>query len=270
MEGISGVVAWEQVTPGKAEWERGRNLMVGDVNAAINGAFEGGAEAVTVSDAHWHARSLELEALDPRAHLNSGSPSPFSMVQGVDDKPKFEGLVLIGYHAMAGALKGVLCHTWSDSVAGVWLNDVLVGEIGLNAATAGHYQTPTLAVSGDHTACLEAQKLLGQEVEVAVVKLGTGRYAAECLPLAEAREKICEAVARGVTKLKSGQGPTPYAVTTPVKLGLEFKFPHQADRAFLVPGSRRLSGTRLEYIAEDMVVAIRAFRAMVTLGGENE
>ena len=62
--------------------------MVGDVNAAINGAFTGGAEAVTVSDAHWHARSLEIEALDARAHLNSGSPSPFSMVQGIDDQPR--------------------------------------------------------------------------------------------------------------------------------------------------------------------------------------
>lgn len=270
MEGISGIVDWEQVTPGKDEWKRGRKLMVGDVNAAINGAFVGGAEAVTVSDAHWHARTLELEDLDPRAKLHSGSPSPFSMVQGVDDKPSYDALVLVGYHAMAGALKGVLCHTWSDKVLNVWLNDVPVGEIGLNAATAAHYGTPVIAITGDHTACLEAQTLLGTDVEVGVVKLGTGRYAAELMPLNEAREKICEAVARGVTKLKGGQGAKPYAVSTPVRLGLEFKFPHQTDSAYLLPGSRRLSGTKLEYTAEDMVVAIRAFRAMVTLAGPGE
>src|SRR6185503_19923173 len=85
MEGISGIVDWEQVTPGQDEWKRGRKLMMGDVNAAINGAFVGGAEAATVSDAHWHARTLELEELDPRARLHSGTPSPFSMVQGIDD-----------------------------------------------------------------------------------------------------------------------------------------------------------------------------------------
>jgi D-amino peptidase len=270
MEGISGIVDWEQVTPGKDEWKRGRKLMVGDVNAAINGAFVGGAEAVTVSDAHWHGRTLEAEDLDPRAKLHSGSPSPFSMIQGIDDQPGYAALVFVGYHAMAGATKGVLCHTWSDNVLNVWLNDVPVGEIGLNAGVAAHYGTPVIAVTGDRAACLEAQTLLGTEVEVAVVKLGTGRYAAELLPLNEAREKICEAVARGVTKLKSGQGAKPYTVGTPVRLGLEFKFPHQTDRAYLLPGSRRLSGTRLDYTAGDMVTAMRAFRAMVTLAGPNE
>jgi D-amino peptidase len=270
MEGISGIVDWEQVTPSKDEWKRGRKLMAGDVNAAINGAFEGGAEAVTVSDAHWHGRTLEPEDLDPRAHLHSGSPSPFAMIQGIDDQPGYDALVFVGYHAMAGAKKGVLCHTWSDNVLNVWLNDAPVGEIGLNAAVAAHYGAPVIAVAGDQAACLEAQTLLGPEVEVAVVKLGTGRYAAELLPLKEAREKICEAVARGVTKLKSGQGAKPYNVETPVRLGVEFKFPHQTDRAYLLPGARRLSGTRLDYTAEDVVTAMRAFRAMVTLAGPNE
>jgi D-aminopeptidase len=120
-------------------------------------------------------------------------------------------------------------------------------------------------VSGDNIACLEAQSLLGAELDVAVVKMGTGRYAAECLPRAEACEKICEAVARGVTRLKAGERQ-PYQVQTPVRLAVEFRFPHQADNAFLMPGTRRLSGTRLEFEGEDMVVAMRAFRAMAALG----
>jgi D-amino peptidase len=273
MEGISGIVDWEQVTPGRSEWQRGRKLMVGDVNAAINGVFTGGATAVTVSDAHWHARSLEIEALDSRALLHSGSPSPFSMLQGIDDAASdagvgYEALVCIGYHAMAGAKKGVLCHTWSENVLNVWLNDTLVGEIGLNAAVAGHYGAPLIALSGDRAACREAQDLLGAGVEVAVVKQGTGRFAAECLPLPAAREKICEAVAAAIAKHKRGAGPAPYRVATPVRLGLEFKFPHQADRAFLMPGVTRHSGVKLEYVAEDMVTAMRAFRAMTMLAGE--
>lgn len=274
MEGISGVVDWDQVTPGHAEWQRGRKLMAGDVNAAINGAFVGGAEKVTVSDAHWHARTLELEELDPRAHLNSGSPSPFSMLQGIDDGPenereRYDAVVLIGFHAMAGAKKGVLCHTWSDKVAGVWLNDVHVGEIGLNAATAGQFGMPIIALSGDRVACLEAQNLLGQDLEVAVVKQGAGRFAAECLPLAEARERICDAVAKAVTKHKAGQKRAPFTVSLPVRLTVEFQFPHHVDRAYLLPGSTRLSGIRLEYSAVDMVTAMRAFRAMTLLAGND-
>ncbi len=270
MEGISGIVDWEQVTPGANEWLRGRKLMVGDANAAVNGAYTAGAEGVTVSDSHWHMRSIELEHLDPRARLHSGSPSPFSMMQGVDDHPPYEAVAFIGYHARAGAKKGVLCHTWSDKAHGVWLNGVEVGEIGLNAAVAGHYGLPVVAISGDQTACLEAQTLLGMEIEVAVVKLATGRYSAECLPLAESREKICEAVARGLTKLKSGTGAAkPFTVTSPVELAVEFKFPHQADAAFLVPGTRRPSGTRVEFTGADLVVAMRAFRALVSVAGPN-
>jgi D-amino peptidase len=269
MEGISGIVDWDQVTPGRDEWKRGRGLMAGDVNAAINGAFEAGAEAVTVADAHWHARTLALEDLDPRARLHSGSPSPHAMLQGIDDQPGYDALACVGYHAMAGTKKGVLCHTWTDRVAGVWLNDVQVGEIGLNAAVAGHYGTPLIAVTGDQAACLEAQTLLGQEVEVAVVKMGTGRYAAECLPLPQAREKICEAVARGVTKQKGGQGPRPFAAQTPVRLEVELRFPQQADAASLLPGARRLSGTRLEFSGADMIAAMRAFRAMAALAGDD-
>src|SRR5436190_23118884 len=83
MPGVSGIVDWEQVTPGHDEWRRGRKLLAGDVNAAINGAFEAGIEAVTVSDAQGAARNLEIEVLDPRAHLHSGSPAPFGGLQGI-------------------------------------------------------------------------------------------------------------------------------------------------------------------------------------------
>ena len=42
MEGITGVVHWDQVYPGQAEYPRFCKLMTGDVNAAIRGAFAGG------------------------------------------------------------------------------------------------------------------------------------------------------------------------------------------------------------------------------------
>src|SRR5258708_36440723 len=153
MEGISGIVDWEQVMPGHTEYlSRGRQLMTGDVNAAINGVFEGGADEVVVSDAHWDGRNILLEDLDPRARLNSGSPSPFSMMQSIDDTPTPNAVILVGYHAMAGTTKGVLDHTWSDtSVRAVYLNDRLVGGIGLNAALAGDEQTPVIDVTvGQH------------------------------------------------------------------------------------------------------------------------
>ena len=85
MEGITGVTTWDQVTPGHAEYARFRRLMTQDVNAAIRGAFEAGAEEVIVADGHWNASNILIEELDPRARLNTGSPSPFSMMQGIDE-----------------------------------------------------------------------------------------------------------------------------------------------------------------------------------------
>ena len=267
MEGISGIVDWEQVRPGHTEYlSRGRQLMTGDVNAAVNGAFEGGANEVVVSDGHWDARNILIEQLDPRARLNSGTPSPFSMLQSIDDTPTPDALVLIGYHAMAGTKKAILDHTWSDTrVRAVFLNDRPVGEIGLNAAVAAEYGVPLIALSGDQHACAEGQDLLGPTLEIAAVKNATGRYAAQCLPLPEARERICEAVARSVTHLRSGQSPPLYVVPAPVRLAVEFMQTQHTDRAFLIPGTERASGTRLEYTAPDMVTAHRAFRAMMGL-----
>jgi D-amino peptidase len=267
MEGVSGIVSWEQVTPGHPEYlARGRRLMTGDVNAAVNGAFEGGASEVVVSDGHWDAGNILLEELDPRARLNTGSPSPFSMLQSLDDTPAPDALMLLGYHALSGTKKAILDHTWSDTrVRAVYLNDQLVGEIGLNAALAGAHGVPVIALTGDQHACAEGQDLLGAALEIAVVKNATGRFAAQCLPLAESRERICEAAARGVIRLREGRAPAPFAVSAPVRLAAEFVHTQHADRAYLMPGTERVSGTRLEYTAPDMLTAHRAFRAMVGL-----
>jgi D-amino peptidase len=267
MEGISGIVDWEQVTPGHPEYlTRGRRLMTGDVNAAIQGAFESGVDEVIVSDGHWNARNLLLEELDSRARLNSGSPSPFAMLQGIDDQPAPDALILVGYHGMAGTKKSVLDHTWSDErIRAVFLGDRGVGEIGLNAALAAHYGVPVIALTGDQHACEEGQNTLGPELEIAVVKNATGHQAAQCLPLSEARQKICEAVARAVLKFRQGQAARPFQVAAPVRLAVEFVFTRHADRAYLIPGSERISGTRIEYTAPDMVIAHRTFRAMSTI-----
>jgi D-amino peptidase len=209
MEGISGIVDWTHVTPGHAEYlSRGRKLMTGDVSAAVNGAFEGGADEVLVSDAHWNATNILIEELDPRAKLNSGSPSPFSMMQGIDDPEPYDAVMLVGYHGMGGTKKAILDHTWSDErIRAVYLNDRHVGEIGLNAALAGHYDIPVIAMTGDQHACEEGQNFLGAELEIAVVKNATGHQAATLLPLNEAREKICEAAARAVIKFREARRP---------------------------------------------------------------
>lgn len=262
MEGITGVTTWEQVTPGHAEYARFRKLMTQDVNAAIRGALEAGAEEVIVADGHWDGSNILIEELDPRARLNSGSPSPFSMMQGIDES--VDGVFFVGYHARNGSANAILDHTWSSkAVANVWLNDILTGEYGLNAALAGHFGVPVVMTSGDRTACAQIVELLG-DVETAVVKQASGRFAAQCLPPEATREMIFEAASRAVERLAEGDAPDPFALDTPVRVMVEFSASDMADRASMIPFTGR-EGTRVTLTAEEMVSAYKGFRAMVTL-----
>lgn len=263
MEGISGVVHWDHVTPEHDEYRRFRRIMTEDVNAAIAGACEAGADEVVVADGHWISRNILVEKLDVRARLNSGSGAPLSMVQGVDDG--VDAVMFVGYHARVGSQNAILDHTWSDTrVANVWLNGQVVGEIGLNAAVCGHFGVPVIMISGDQTACAEATQLLGG-LEIAVVKQATGRMTAECLPPATAQEHIREAAAQAVERFQAGNHPDPFRPQSPIAIAVEFVQSEMADKAMLLPGAHRPEGKRIEVTADDMPAAYRAFRAAVTL-----
>ncbi len=263
MEGISGVVNWDQVDPGNPEHKRFCKIMTADVNAAIQGAASGGATEILVADGHWNSTNILLEELDPRASLNSGSPTPLSMVQGIDSG--VDAAIFIGYHARVGSLHAVLDHTWSSiRVTNVWLNGRLVGEFGLNGAVCGHFGVPVLMVSGDQTVCAEAKEWV-PGVETAVVKKASGRYAAECLPLSTSQELIRETATRSVNRFLAGDSPTPLRVKTPVKVEIEMASTQMADMAVVLPGAQRVDGRKLAYEAEDMVKAYLAFRGMVAL-----
>lgn len=264
MEGITGVVNWDHVSPSHAEYQRFRRLMTADVNAAVAGAAEAGVEEIVVSDGHWSGTNLLIEELDTRARLNCGSPSPFSMVQGIDNG--VNAAIFIGYHARIGSQNAILDHTWSSaSVANVWLNDRIAGEIGLNASVCGAFGVPVLMLSGDQTATAEAREWVG-DLETAVVKQASGRWAAECLPPAVTGKLIRETAARAVRRYQSGSAPAPLKVGQPVTITVEFIYSHMADMAAVLPGAVRLDARKVAYTAADMPTAYRAFRSLTTLG----
>ncbi len=264
MEGISGVTNWNQVTQGHFEYPRFRAIMTEDVNAAIRGAFEGGAQQVVVTDGHGSGSNILIEALDSRVILNAGNASPFAMVQGIESGD-FDGVLYVGYHARSDSADGVLAHTWSSQrVANLWLNDILMGEYGLNAALCGHFGTPVVMISGDQTACAQATDLLGN-LETAVVKQATSFQSAECLPPPAAQALIQAAATRAVAKLAGGQGPKPFTLQEPIQGVLAFRLVEMADSASRLPGSKRLDGTRIAFSAADMPTAYKTFRALVAL-----
>ncbi len=263
MEGISGVVNWDQVDPGHAEYTRFRKIMTNEVNAAIRGAFEGGATEVIVTDGHDHGNNILIEELDSRARLNTGNSTPLAMVQGIETS--VDGAMFIGYHARAGTQNAILDHTWSSKrVANLWLNELLVGEFGLNAAVCGHFEVPIILVSGDQSVCEEAAELAGS-IETVVVKHARGRMSAECAPPQVTQGWIEVAAARAVRRLAGGDRPAPLRVSAPVRVTVEFMQSDYADKALLLPGASRPEGRRIAFSTEDMPAAYLGFQAAVGL-----
>ncbi|HEX9017713.1 MAG TPA: M55 family metallopeptidase, partial [Anaerolineaceae bacterium] len=195
--------------------------------------------------------------------LNSGTPAPFSMVEGIDQG--VDAAFFIGYHARIGTANAILDHTWSSArVQNLWLNDRLAGEIGLNASLCGHFGVPVLMISGDQSANKEAAGWI-PGIENVVVKRASGRWAAEVLPPAVTQKLICEGAERAVRAFKAGKSSAPLQVETPVTIGLEFIYSEMADKAALMPGCGRVDGRKVEFTMPDMPSAYQAFRAAVTL-----
>ena len=266
MEGITGVVDWVHVDPSHAEYQRFRRLMTQEVNAAVAGAAEAGADEFIVADGHGDAKNILIEDLDARARLNSGTPSPFAMVQGVESG--VQAAFFIGYHAHMSTESAVLAHTWSSSlVSNVWMNGRLVGEIGLNAAVCGSFGVPVLLLTGDRAACREAQDWL-PGIEVVEVKSASSRHAAECLPPSVTHPLIQQAAARAVKNFQ-GQPSFILEVDLPVKITIEFLHAGMADRAALLPALTRIDGRRVELSADDMPAAYRLARSAIALARSN-
>jgi D-amino peptidase len=187
MEGISGVNGDDQTGPGGAEYGRARKLMAEDANAAIRGAFEGGATDVLVNDSHGGQRNLLPEDLDPRGRLISHSFKRYGMMEGLDET--FDAIVFVGYHAKADAPRGLFAHTGSGVVRDLQVNGRSVGEGGMNAALAAWYGVPVVAVSGDDAA-VEEVKAAVPGIRGVVVKRAINMRAVELRPLADARRDI--------------------------------------------------------------------------------
>lgn len=260
MEGISGISAWEQVTDGSLYYESARALLIGEANAAVEGAVAGGADEIVVTDAHGSTRNIPLERLHPAAKQVSGVPRPQGMLATLDES--FQAALFIGYHAKANS-RGVLAHTWSNSNVSVRLNGMEVGETGLNAAIAGHYGVPVVAVTGDDRLAEEVRVLL-PDAEVVIVKRALGRFSAESLPHANACALVREGVERAVRR--TGK-VSPFRLAPPIQVETVFQTPSLADGAVALPGAERVDALTVAWSAPDMLEAFRGFRVMQVLAG---
>lgn len=261
MEGCSGVVHREHTSPKGYDYELARRLMTAEANAAIQGAFEGGASAVVVSDSHGGngMRNLLLHDLDERVEVIIGSPRRLGQLEGLD--ASFAAVLLVGYHTRHGAA-GVLSHTThGQAIANLWLNKSLVGEIGLNARLAGQFGVPIAMVSGDDLTIAEAKTEL-PECEGVIVKKALGRSAAQCLHPKQAQALLRQGASDAVKKSPTLKA---FVAPAPVSIRLQFKETGSAESAARALGARLLSDDTVTLECADMPAAYAAYATLIDL-----
>jgi D-amino peptidase len=258
MEGIAGISTLQQVWRGSDDFPAARRLMTMEANAAIEGAFEGGATSVVVNDSHGDMYNLLPEELDRRAQLLTGTPKPWSMMQGFG--PDFGVALFIGYHAAAGTEAAILDHTYSGRLLyEVRLNGEAIGEAELNAALAGTYGVPVGLVTGDDKACAQAAKRLAG-IRTVVVKEAYGRGVARSMHPSAARDAIRTASAESARAAAGGR-LRPYVPDAPFVLEADLANTSAADLCAIAPGCARAGARTVRFESEDFR---EIFRCLIT------
>lgn len=250
IEGISGVYCQEQVVPGENRFHEGRQFLTEDINACVAGLRDAGVDYIVVHDCHGGSYSLNWADVSPEADgYICGAVGDRRFVNLQD----FDGIILLGYHAMAGTREAVLEHTYSSkSIQNMYLNGKAVGEVAVDAAIAGEYGVPVIMVSGDDKVCAEAEQLL-PGVVTAEVKKGLSCFGAQLLPPRKAHALIREKAMEAVQKLSALK---PYVIPAPIECTVEMVERNRLPNTAAKPYIRIVDGHTYELTADTVEQAL--------------
>ncbi len=256
IEGVAGVFHAEQVRPGNGEYERARAWMTAEANAAIQGAYAGGATEVIVNDSHGGFRNLLPDRLDERARVVLGKPRYLGMMGGLEEG--CDAVFMIGYHCRSQG-RGVLAHTINSfAFARVWINGMELGEAGLYGALAGERGVPVLLASGDDAFIAETSPLFPHARWVQT-KVAHGQGSGVSLAPAAAQRAIAEAAQAAVRE--AGKA-VPLRIAGPIECRLQTQGPALADLFCMWPTLERLDGVTLRFTTDTMEAAVRTLNSL--------
>ncbi len=217
---------------------------------------------MVVVDAHAGFCNVLPDRLDRRCTLLRGQPRKHSMLSGINRD--VSAVCLVGYHGKAGTDHSVLAHTVSGAViAAVRCNGVELGEFGLNAALAAHFDVPTVLATGDDTLVAEAKKIV-PGITTVEVKRAFGNRAAESLHPEEACARIEAGIQYALAHL-----PAPGPVFTgAVDLEVDVHRPLMTELACLIPGVQLRGPLTVGIRTDDFVVAYNLIDVFTVLARE--
>lgn len=264
IEGVAGIFHTEQTRPGNAEYDRARCWMTEEANAAIAGAFAGGATEVWVNDSHGSFRNLRVDLLDERARVVLGKPRMLGMMAGLENAPAL--VFMIGYHARSKT-QGILAHTINSfAFARVKIDGAEVGEAELYGALAAERGARVALLSGDDVFIAQARAAF-PEAALVTTKIASGHGSGTTDSLANVRAAITaaarEAVAEGARAALRPPPSHPHA--RPIECELQVQSPALADLFAQWPALERADAETLRFrapTAEQVVRTLNCLSAM--------
>lgn len=259
MEGIAGVNHPGPTGSGHARYPAAVDLMVGETNAAIEGALAGGADDILINDSHGGMYNLLPAALHPAARVLQGQKA-WSMVEGAGPDAGFDVALFVGYHARAGHGRGTIAHTYSLAPVETRLDGRPTGEYGLNAMILGAWGIPVGLVTGDDALADEVAEWLPWAERV-VVKTAAGGNAAASVHPTVAADRIRQGAEGAVRAARVGGRLELLRVGPPVVIEVDYSRGVEADHAAIVPGGERVGDRGVRFASDDPATAYRGFLA---------
>jgi len=238
LEGATGVFKFKQTRERGPEFIEAMKLLMGDIAAVCEGLKEAGVDEIYVLDGHNGGNNFIPELMIPGVRYITGWPRQGKVLYGFDNS--FDGIILLGYHAMNGTPDGVLHHTQSSiAEAKYFYNGIERGEIYQAAVIAGYFDVPVILVTGDEATCREAKETLGKNLPTVAVKKGISREAAILISPEETKILLKEGAKRAIKELPKLK---PYKIKLPVRLkirrigpeGTTPENPYFVEREFIV------------------------------------
>lgn len=226
MEGTTGLERLEENFRGLPGFDTFRQLMAGDANAVVQGAIEGGATEIVVSDSHGYMCNIHPDDLLPGIQLRRGQlKRTWCQAKGLDGS--YDAVIMVGFHAKAGSMEAILAHTWITGFRDVRINGDSVPEPSLNGLVAGAMGVPVIMLTGDDWVVKEASPVLG-DIPYAQIKKSLGFSKGEHLPIDASRRLLrntAREAVRAASKIK------PLTCQLPVTLEVDLSSDARTDPA---------------------------------------
>jgi len=262
LEGVVGAVTGEQLGPGGFEYNRFREFMTAEVNAAITAARAAGATEILVADSHGNGQNLLIEKLPKDVKLIRSWPRPLGMMEGIDSS--FDGVIFTGYHASTDNPEGVRAHTFSSArLTSVKINGKVMTEGSWNAAVAGEFGVPVIMIAGDDAAVNEVKALIGN-AEGAIVKESISFHSAKSLHPEAAYDLIAEKTSYAVKNIKKYK---PYKIKGPLTVSVSFKHYQPSQILSYLKMFKRTNSHTIEFKAKNMIEASHIMRVVTGYKG---